>query len=160
MMTKIALQPLSVSWHLQDHFASLLIAINNILKALFYDQNLFLFSWFCSSFGIPGISPDVVTFMHWQSLCPSLFPDPSINFVLKSTGTNMAPNTSLPWSGTSYRCCPAEGSFRLCLYLVNKKLYKIAEIKTGHGTFHKSSALTSVKKVLISEGCSCMGSYF
>lgn len=108
----------------------------------------------------PRISPDPVTSMHWESLCPCLFPDPTINFTLKSTDTNMAPNPSLPWTWTSYRCCPAEGNLSLCLHLFNKKLYKIAEIKTGHGTLQQSSALMSVTRVLISEGCSCRSSYF
>lgn len=159
-MTRSSLQPLSVSWHFQDDLTSLLISINNILKALFYNKNLFLFSWFCFTFRLPRDFLWCSDFMHWQSLCPSLIPDPTINLTLKSTDTKTAPNTSLPWTGTSYRCCPAEGSFRLCLHLFNKKLYKIAEIKTGHGTFHKSSALMSVTKALISERCSCVGTNF
>lgn len=51
--------------------------------------------------------------------------------------------------------------FRLCLSFCNKKAIKgDIEIKIGHDTVQDSSALMSVTRVFISEGCLCMGSYF
>lgn len=96
MMTRIALQPLSASWHLQYHLPSLLIAINNMPKALFYKIGS-SFLGFVPHSDYLGISADAVTSMHWQSL-PFLFPDPTINPILKSIDTNMAQNTAMNWN--------------------------------------------------------------
>lgn len=95
IMTMIALQPLCISWRLQDHHASFLIVVNNILKVLLYDQNLkiswpsafrfcafscYLCSCFCSTFGLlrdfPWCTDFHVLAISWPSSL--LFPDPTI----------------------------------------------------------------------------------
>lgn len=91
---------LCISWQLWDHLASLLIVTRNKLKVPLDDQNLksfwpsafscYLCSCFLSHIGITRDFPWCTDFHTLSSICPPLFPDPTLHLVhsLKSTGTS------------------------------------------------------------------------